>query len=74
MIMKLLLLIAVAAAVYFLFFKKSPLKKRGDSGRTEVKDEGDEMVPCASCGTYVALEDAILSNGKYYCSPECLKG
>jgi uncharacterized protein len=73
--MKLLLLIAVVAAVYLLFFKSKPLKKSSPKEEKPAKGKGtgDEMVACATCGTYVALDDAIISNGKYYCSPECLQ-
>jgi uncharacterized protein len=74
MIMKLLLLIVVIAAVYLLFFKSKPIKKPASKDEKPAKSGGDEMVQCETCGTYVALDDAIISNGKYYCSPECLKG
>jgi uncharacterized protein len=74
MIYKILLLIAVIAAVYFFFFKTKPVaKKKKKPEQTEAKKlEGDETVECVTCGTYVALDDAIISNGKYYCSKECL--
>ena len=32
----------------------------------------DDMIECESCKTYVSLNEAILSNGKYYCSKDCL--
>jgi len=69
MLLKILLLVGVVALVYFIFFKKKPLTQ------TSPKEENasDEMVACHSCGTYVTLEDALLSNGKYYCSQECLE-
>ena len=69
MILKLLLIIAVISAVYFIFFKKRPLKNKTK------KDEklSSDMVECASCGVYSTLDDSILSNGKYFCSQECLE-
>lgn len=73
MIYKILLLVAVIAAVYFFFFKSKPVEKKKKTEKTESKKiEGDETVECVTCGTYVALDDAIISNGKYYCSKECL--
>ena len=33
----------------------------------------DEMVECPSCKTYVSQKEALLSNGKFYCSKECLE-
>lgn len=68
MILKLVLLIGIAYAVYFIFFKK---KSVANSGADELK--GSDMVECASCGVYSQLDDSILSNGKYYCSKECLE-
>ena len=75
---KWLLVIGVIAAIYYLFIKKSapsvaqekPKKGAGDKKSEEV----DEMVECSRCGVYVEIEEAIISNGKYYCSKECLKG
>ena len=64
MILKILLLIAVIGVVYFFFIKKKPIKK--DSAETS------EMIECCKCGTYAEIDDSILSNGKYYCSKECL--
>jgi uncharacterized protein len=74
MILKLLLVIAVIGIVYFMFIKKTPIrdtKKRSPSKKSEQKSQ--EMVPCASCGTYCSVEDTILNAGKYYCSRECLE-
>lgn len=52
----------------FFFFKKAREKD------IERKDEliEDEMVECPTCKTYVSKDEAILSNGKAYCSKECL--
>ncbi len=68
MILKLLLVIAVIASIYFLFFKKKDKTKA-------IKKEKDanEMVECSICGIYSEIDDSILSNGKYYCSNECLR-
>lgn len=67
MLLKILLLIAVLFAVYWFFFKKKPLS-------SPPKEPSDEMVECARCGTFVSTRDALLSNGGYYCSRECLEG
>ncbi len=74
MIYKILLLIAILAAVYFFFFKTKPVAKKKTEESDAKKIEGDDTVECVTCGTYVPLDDAIISNGKYYCSQECLKG
>lgn len=75
---KWLLVIGVIATVYYLFIKKSSQTKeceQGDATSKKGMDSGvDEMVECSRCGIYVEVDEAILSNGKYYCSKECLKG
>ncbi len=74
MILKLLIIAAVIATVYFMFFKTKPtIKKRESTGKKpQQKLEANDMVECANCGVYVEVQEAILSNGKYYCSRECL--
>jgi len=66
MIFKLLTLAAIIYVVYILFFKKN------NQINTTNEDE-DIMIQCPTCNTFVTKDDAILSNGKYYCSKECLK-
>ncbi len=69
MILKLLLIIGVIGAVYFIFFKKKPLKKKMSK---KDKKEASDMIECPICGVYSEIDDSILSNGKYYCSSECV--
>ena len=72
---KWLLVIGVVAFVYYAFIKKSsPLAGSKGDGSQKSNDDADEMVECARCGIFVELAEAIVSNGKYYCSQECLKG
>ena len=72
MILKLLLVIGVIAIVYFIFFKKKPLRKSSSSKKDE-RLESNDMVECASCGVYCELDEAILSNAKYFCCDECVE-
>ena len=75
MIIKFLLIMAVIAIVYFMFFKIKPStqqRKRREKNSSQTPVVND-MVECKTCGVYVEIEEAILSNGKYYCSSECLK-
>ena len=71
MIMKLLLVIGVIAVIYFMFIKKKPSVTSKKAEKKEVPKAND-MVECASCGVYVEINEAILSDAKYYCSTECL--
>ncbi len=70
MILKVLLVIGVIAAVYFLFIKKKPISTK-DQGK-DSKSQSNDMIECNSCGIYVDVNEALLSNGKYYCSQECI--
>ena len=75
MILKLLLIIVVVTIVYFVFFKKKPQESFKPKTKTK-KDEklqSNDMVECATCGTYAELCESIISNNKYYCSDECLE-
>lgn len=70
MILKLLLVIGVIAIVYFMFIKKKPIADKKDNKNEKLSS--NDMVECSTCGVYSELDDSILSNGKYYCSKECL--
>ncbi|MDY3201287.1 MAG: PP0621 family protein [Arcobacter sp.] len=68
MVLKVILVIAVAFLVYVFLFKKTR------ENEINKKDEmiTDDMVECPTCKTYVSKKEAIVSNGKFYCSNECL--
>lgn len=70
MIFKILAFLAVLFLVYLVFFKKARENKNQDGKYDQITDT---LVECPKCGTYVSKDDAILSNGKYYCSKECLR-
>lgn len=74
MILKFLLVIGVIAFIYFMFIKKKP-QVQNQSQDAKKKDEiqSNEMIECSTCKIYCSLDDALLSNGKYYCSKECLE-
>lgn len=65
MIIKILLLAAAIAAIYFLLRKISAKAKKEKTGSDET------MVECKKCGTYVSSKEAIIKNGHFYCSKEC---
>lgn len=76
MILKLLLVVSVIAFVYIFFIKKKPTIQSSDKNANETKKDevqSNDMVQCSKCGIYCELDDAILSNNKYYCSQECVK-
>lgn len=72
MVLKVLAIAVVLVLVYIIFFKKDREKTIDKNPKKDEKIE-DIMVECPSCGTYVSKKEAILSNGFYFCSKECLK-
>jgi len=69
-----ILVVVLIALVYFFFIKNKPItdKDQKDKKRNEKLDE-DDMVECKKCGTYITLNEALLRDGQYFCSDECLK-
>ena len=61
MLFKILLLALIIGGVYYFFIKKKPIENK----------ETDVMVECDKCGTYVSNKEAIIKDGKYYCSKKC---
>jgi len=73
---KWLIVVGVVGAIYFFFIKKKPAVQKQNNNKTEdKKDEikSNDMVECATCSVYCDLDDALISNNKYYCSQECLE-
>ncbi len=70
MLMKILLLAVVIFGIYYFFIKQKPIKNIKKETPKKDIDE-DIMVECTKCKTYVSNKEAIIKNGKYYCSKEC---
>ena len=68
MIFKLIAILAVIFLVYIVFFKRN---RERDIGK-KTNDTIDILDECPTCKTFVSKDEAILSNGKYYCSKDCL--
>ncbi len=71
MLVKVLAVGVVLFLVYIVFFKKNREQNIKDSGKYD--QITDTLEECPKCGTFVSKDEAILSNGKYYCSKECLR-
>ena len=67
--LKWLLVIGIIWFVYNYYIKKKTLFSNNPTQDLEDND----MVQCSTCKIYVEVNEAILSNGKYYCSKECLR-
>ena len=70
MVLKIVAVIIMAFLVYVLFFKRNREKEMFAKKNEKITDE---MVECPTCKTYVSQKEAIVSNGKFYCSKECLE-
>lgn len=68
MLLKVIAVILVGFIIYLLFFKN----RRVDGVKKNDKLISEEMVECPTCNTYVSQSESILSNGKFYCSKDCL--
>jgi uncharacterized protein len=73
MILKLLLVAAVIYIVYIMFFKKRTIKETTTQDKKRDKPKANDMIECAQCSVYVEVSESILSNGKYFCSRECIE-
>jgi uncharacterized protein len=69
--LKLIAIGAVLFLVYLLFFKKTRISNKDENNKYD--EISDTLVECPTCKVYVSKDEAILSNGKYYCSKKCLK-
>jgi len=73
--LKILLTIAVIAGIYFFLIKKPEVakkrKERAEDERRKPKNDEDIMVECEKCSTFVSSKEAIIVDGKYYCSKSC---
>jgi uncharacterized protein len=67
--LKILLVIGVIAFVYYFFIKKKTISYKDKNGNNL---QSNDMVECIECGTYCEISESILSQGRYYCSKECL--
>lgn len=70
MVLKIVAVIIMAFLVYILFFKRNREREMFAKKNEKITDV---MVECPTCKTYISQKEAIVSNGKFYCSQECLE-
>ena len=71
MFVKLLIFVGVIFLIYIFFFKnkrKEEIQKHKEEKKTL---EGDTMLECVQCGTFVTDKDSIIKDGRFFCSKEC---
>jgi uncharacterized protein len=72
MIFKFIILAVIIYIIYLTFFKKESVVARKEHKPRAKKEEDSEiMVECVKCGVFISSKEAIIKDGKYYCSKEC---
>jgi len=72
MLMKALLLGVIFFIIYTIFFKKSAKEQTINRKKNKKETQkGDIMVECVECETFVSEDEAIIKDGKFYCSKKC---
>ena len=70
MLVKIALFVAVMFLIYIFFFKNS--RKDEIRQKKEKKNsDGETMVECKECSTFVSHKEALIKEGHFYCSKEC---
>ncbi len=73
MLTKLLIFVAVIFLIYIFFFKNKRKEEIQESKTKSKKIEGETMVECAECSTYISDKESIIKDGKFFCSKECAR-
>jgi len=69
-VLKFLVLVGLLYAVYYVFFKKKNILTK--SKKENLKKSSETMIECTQCKTYISVNEALLVDGKYFCSKECV--
>ncbi len=64
---KLLILVLVALAAYFLW---RGLRRAERTPREARRGDGERMVDCSQCGVHLPVSEAVEAKGRYFCSDE----
>lgn len=69
---KYLIVAVILFIIYIAFFKKSAIQEEKKNAKKK-SDSGDIMIECSECSTFVSENDAIIKDGKFFCTKECAK-
>ncbi len=74
MILKLIIFAVIAGFIYRLMGGNIPFIDKAKSKKSEHEfGEIEATSECASCGTYMTEDDALIYHKKSYCSTECVE-
>lgn len=71
MLLKIIGFIAILFLIYIFFFKNKRKEEIAKQSSETKKLEGETMVECQHCATFVSHNDAIIKDGSFFCSKEC---
>lgn len=70
-----ILVVVVVLSLLFLWIKSSRKISNSDNKQNKKKDDiqslKSDMTKCEKCGTYIQINDAVMSGGKYICTNNC---
>jgi len=53
-----------------MFFKRQGIANK--ESKSDLKNSSETMVECQKCSTYISVDEALMSDGRYFCSKECV--
>lgn len=72
MLIKAILLAGIFFVIYIMFFKRPNQKTQSTRKKSKkTTPKGDIMMECVECETFVSEDEAIIKDGKFYCSKKC---
>lgn len=71
MLFKIIGFLVVIFLIYIFFFKNARKEEIAKKNTHNKKLEGDTMVECHKCSTFVSHSEAIIKDGSFFCSKEC---
>lgn len=71
--MQYVIIAVLIAFVYFFYIKKKPSKVTSSTKDKKREPQTSDMIECETCHVYTEISECIISNGKYYCSQECVE-
>lgn len=71
MLLKIIGFVAVVFLIYIFFFKNKRKEEIKQYKSQQKELEGDTMVECKKCTTFVSHNEAIIKDGCFFCSKEC---
>ncbi|MBP1681532.1 MAG: hypothetical protein H6Q35_1871 [Proteobacteria bacterium] len=72
MLLKIALFAVIIFLIYIFFFKNSRKEEIKKNASKRVL-EGETMVECQACSTFISHKEAIIKDGLFFCSKECAR-